>query len=137
MKKIIILLILTFTDVQFVYADQDSDIYNGILAEAKIPDSSILNLGRQGRAILFASTLETLGTMKHADVSPMTFQLNPDSSSNVTSFVGEATVMSINGPVCTYVNVTATGHFPSNDKSYRNIYVEAVNLKVTSSEQCL
>jgi hypothetical protein len=131
-------LILFLLASAVAWADQDADIYNGILTEAKMHDTSVLDMGRQGRATLFSTTVTALSTLGTNNKSkPMTFVLDPADADNMVAMTGSSKTTYRMGPVCTEVTITVKAHMPADDTTYTNIYVESVNLEVSSITQCL
>ena len=136
----ITLFLLLFNLNQWAFADQSVDIYNGIMAETKIKDTS-LSVGRQGRAMLFASSVEMLTQLVKNGFSgkfePMIFSLKENKELGTTQFTGTSQVRYMNGPVCTKAVLTVIGAFPTGDTSNLNFFVDSVHVEVLASEMCV
>src|SRR3954471_9744634 len=96
MSACLVVALLTFA--QRAHADLDSEIYQGILAEAK-ETVNVENQSRLGPAQLFASVMGNLVALKHGDLEPMKFSLTTDLG-DVQLFVGKTQLHFMNGPVC-------------------------------------
>jgi hypothetical protein len=135
------LLALALLAAPLARADQNADIYNGILAEAQLRDGGLLHLGRQGRAALFAASVKMISDLAKSGpagrVTTMEFTLAPDPATGLTHFTGRAEVNYMRMPVCTRAVLTVIGTFPTGDASNQNYTVESVNVEVADSSMCM